>query len=183
MIQDPAAARRYAQALVTLAHRRGELAAALRDLEAAQQVIESQPSLAQFLANPEIAADEKQGLLTKVFANQLSPLALHLLLLLLWKGRLGLLPLILVEAQQLMDEVQGVARGVVRTVRPMSKVLFERLREGFERRLQKRVVLTTAIDPALIGGIVVHLESLAYDGSVRRELDLLRERLLATTCA
>ena len=177
MIADPSAAHRYAQAFVTLAHQQQVLDAALADLAAVQQVIGSQPGLARLLANPEFPVEEKRQLVGRLFKTRIAPLALRLVHLLLTKGRLGLLPLLLAEAQQLRDEVEGVTRGFVRTARPLPKPLLERLRERLEGRLGHRVVLVTAVDPALLGGITVQLDNTVLDGSLRRGLQALRERL------
>ncbi len=177
MIADPAAARRYAQAFVTLAHQQEVLDAALADLAAMQQVIGSQPGLARVLANPEIPVEEKRQLVGRLFETRAAPLTLRLMQLLLAKRRLGLLPLILIEAQNLRDAVEGVTRGVVRTARPLPAALLARLRERLEAQVGHRVLLTTAVDPALLGGITVQMDNTVFDGSLRRGLETLRERL------
>jgi len=37
------------------------------------------------------------------------------------------------------------------------------------------------VDPALIGGVVARIGSVVYDGSVRRQLERIREALTAGT--
>lgn len=179
MSPETAAAVRYAQAFVTLAHRQGELEPALTDLAAIQDVVQRQPLLQQLVANPEVSVSEKQTLLTKLFERRVSPLALQLTILLLWKGRLPLLPTIVIEARRLRDEVQGIVRGVVQSVRPVPAPLVATLRERLAQRLGRRVELTTALDPTLIGGVAVRLGNQIFDGSVRQALANLKERLYA----
>lgn len=178
MTLDPAAASRYAQAFVALAHRQGSLEGCVRDLAAIHDLFEHQPMIQRLLANPEIAVEEKRALLDRVLQSRVAPLALRLAHLLLWKGRLPLLPRIVTEARRFMDETQGVTRGVVRSARPVPAPLLKTLREMLERRLGTRLVLTAALDPALIGGVTVQLRSTVFDGSVRRTLETLREWLL-----
>lgn len=175
---DTAAAGRYAQAWVTLAHRQGALEQGLQDLAAVQQLLDRQPLLARLLANPEVAVAEKQSLVTRLLEPRVAPLALRLLVLLLWKHRLLLLPAIITEAQRLRDQVEGVARGVVTTARPLSAAMLARLEQRLSVRVGKRLALTAAIEPALLGGVVVQLGHTVFDGSVRRTLSRLREQLL-----
>ena len=183
MIQDPAAARRYAQAVVPLAHGQGQLDALLDDLAAIQQLIERQPMLARLLANPEVEVADKRELLTRLLKARVTPLALRLILVLLWKGRLPLLPLVVAEGRQLRDEVQGIARGVARSARPLPAATLKALEQRLGRRLGKQVILTPAVDPSLIGGVAVSLDNTVFDGSVRRMLEVLRERLAAVRVA
>ena len=181
MSQDVTAAGRYAQAWVTLAHRGGELETGLRDLAAVQQLLDRQPRLVRLLANPEVAVAEKQRLVTRLLEGRVAQLALRLLVLLLWKNRLSLLPAIVVEAARLRDEVEGITRGVVTTARPLSPATLTRLQARLSARVGQRLALTAEVEPALLGGAVVRLGHVVFDGSVRRELAGLRERLTALT--
>jgi len=183
MTDDPAAAHRYAQAFVTLANQPGQLEACLNDLAAIHELFQHQPLLTRFLTNPEVAVDEKRAVLTRLLQAHVSPLALRLLGLLLWKGRLALLPSILTEARRLRDQVQGIVRGVVLSARPLSEALVTRLRTRLGRHLDKRVELTTATDADLIGGVAVRLGNAVFDGSVRRGLERLREHLATINVA
>ena len=177
-MSDPVAAGRYAQAIVSLAHREGVVEPVLNDLAAVWQLLERESAFARLLENPEVSVEEKRVFLDKLLKGRVASLALHLLHLLLWKGRLRLLPFILVEARQLRDRVEGISRGIVRSARPLPHETLATLRQRLERRLGTRVVLTPVVDPALIGGLSVQLDHLVFDGSVRRKLALLKERLL-----
>jgi len=183
MTYDPAVASRYAQALVALAHRHASGSAVLEDLAAIHQIMERHESLGKFLANPEISIPEKQQLLTQLFQEKVTPLALRSALFLLWKGRLPLLPAILTEAERKNDEAEGVVRGQVRTSRALAPELIAALRLALARRVGKRVFLACRVDPTLIGGISVQIGSVVLDGSLRNALATLRNKLLAAPMA
>ena len=55
-------------------------------------------------------------------------------------------------------------------------------REALVTRLQaqtgKRIFLETAVDPSLIGGVVLQTGDMMVDASVRARLQALRERLV-----
>ena len=53
----------------------------------------------------------------------------------------------------------------------------EKLREALGRVSGKEVVLQEESDPGLIGGVVIQLEGKVYDGSVRTQIEKMRERI------
>ena len=52
------------------------------------------------------------------------------------------------------------------------------MRRALAQRTGKQVIVETAVDPALIGGIVARVGDLVLDGSVRTQLADLRAKLL-----
>jgi F-type H+-transporting ATPase subunit delta len=55
--------------------------------------------------------------------------------------------------------------------------MLEGLREALSRVSGKEVVLKEESDPGLVGGLVIQLEGKVYDGSVRTQLDKMKERV------
>jgi F-type H+-transporting ATPase subunit delta len=49
-----------------------------------------------------------------------------------------------------------------------------RIAEKLAQASQAQVILETAVDPSLLGGVVAQLGSRVYDGSVRAQLEELR---------
>ncbi len=45
----------------------------------------------------------------------------------------------------------------------------------------QKVMMTAATDPSIVGGVVTQIGSTVYDGSVRRQLEKIRERLVASS--
>jgi len=52
------------------------------------------------------------------------------------------------------------------------------IRKALERHTGKKVLMTTVVDPTLIGGVVTHVAGLVLDGSVAARLSTLKSRLL-----
>ncbi|MGD0838797.1 MAG: F0F1 ATP synthase subunit delta [Polyangia bacterium] len=52
------------------------------------------------------------------------------------------------------------------------------MRKAIERWTGKKVVMTTQVDPSLIGGVVAEVAGTVFDGSVVARLDAMRNRLL-----
>jgi F-type H+-transporting ATPase subunit delta len=100
-------------------------------------------------------------------------------MLLLDKGRIGSLPDIARAHRALVDEHAGRVRATVTTARPLDPALEARLKAALEKTSGKTVLLDKKEDPSIVGGLVTQLGDIVYDGSVRTQLQQLREQLLA----
>jgi F-type H+-transporting ATPase subunit delta len=69
-------------------------------------------------------------------------------------------------------------RAVVVSATPLGAGDLDRVRRSLERRTKKKVMLEAEVDPSLIGGLIARVGDLVLDGSVRTQLDTLREKLL-----
>jgi len=99
-------------------------------------------------------------------------------LLLLDRSRIVLLPAIARAYQAMADDHVGRVRAQVTSAEPLTQVALDRVRRSLEQRTGKKVVMETAVDPELIGGLVARVGDLVLDGSVRTQLADLRTKLL-----
>ena len=82
--------------------------------------------------------------------------------------------------QRLLDH-EGVVRAEVTTAVPLPAERVQALAHAFGGVTGRRVLVTTRVDPEVIGGVVTRVGSTVYDGSVRRHLERIREGLTAGT--
>ena len=68
-------------------------------------------------------------------------------------------------------------RITMRSARPLDSQQQEQIAGAFARLTGKQVLPTVAVDPELLGGIVVEVGSKVYDGSVRTQLERLAKEL------
>jgi F-type H+-transporting ATPase subunit delta len=59
----------------------------------------------------------------------------------------------------------------------LEPVMVDRLRDRLQRISGKQIVLQQETDPSLIGGVVVEFEGKVYDGSVRTQLENMKQRI------
>ena len=76
-----------------------------------------------------------------------------------------------------LNRREGVAEAVVITARELGDAEKRQLLDVLERRTGKKIQARFAEDKALLGGAVVRVGSTVYDGSVREQLNRMRERL------
>lgn len=179
MTLDPVASR-YAQALFETAQAEGTLDDALAQLESLGALVTSHPALRQFFLNPDVDPDDKVGLLDRVLKASWSALVRAFVTMVISMGRAEALPGIAEALRAMADAAHQRMRVTVRSAHPVSAPLLARLRAALERREGKAITLQTQLDPTLLGGMQVRLDHRVIDGTVRRQLIELRERLTTT---
>lgn len=170
-----AQARRYAQAVFQIAREADTLDRWQADLSGLGH-LERENILIRALEMPNLVTSDKARLVSELFPD-MNPLALNLVCLLAEKGRVGLLPAILEEYQRLLDAHRGIQRAEVITAVPLD----DEARTQIERQLAattgKTMVITTRVDPDIVGGIVARFDGKVLDGSTRSRLETLKKEI------
>lgn len=176
---DRTVSHRYAEAFVNSLGTNGRLAAGLEELDKISRLYEESKDLQRFLGSPEISPADKERTLDKAFASGVGPETMGLLRLLLKKDRVDQLPGINEEAKSVSEARQGLVRGHVATAHPISAAETDRLAQAVGNALGKKVILERQVDPSLIAGVKVSVGSTLLDGSVRSQLNKVREQLMS----
>jgi F-type H+-transporting ATPase subunit delta len=179
-MSNRSSAARYARALLDVSRAESDPQVAERDLASFVSLVRSNETLERVLTSPGVPAPRKAALVAELLARlQLATPVARLLSMLAQRDRLVLLPDLLEEyGKRLMDHLQ-VVRAEVTTAVPLPADRVEALRRALARKTGRTVQLATSVDPALIGGVVTRIGSVVYDGSVRRQLERIRETLTA----
>jgi len=176
MAVDPVASR-YAQALFESAKAEGRLDEALAHMQGLAQLLIKVADLHQFILNPDVDPPQKLGVLDRALNGAWSPLVKAFVELTIRAGRAELFGGITEALEALVDDDRGRMRATVRSAHPLEAAQVKRLQLALERREAKAVALAVEVDPELIGGVQVRLDHRLIDGSVRRQLADLRDRL------
>jgi len=80
----------------------------------------------------------------------------------------------------MVDQQAGRVRATLISAGPMGDDELNRLREALARITSRTVVLETKTDPSLIGGVVAQVGATQLDGSLRTQLERMREELKAS---
>ena len=170
-------AKRYARALINIAIHKDVVDKIKSELAFALDACQS-PVLAKILVHPLVNYPDKEALLHKVLAGQVSTELMRFLETLLRKRRIEYLADIAKIYDVLADEAHGVARVRVTTVFPLTATDENTLIAKLGKMIGKKVVLTLEINRALLGGLTVQSGDTVMDGSVRGRLRNLQEQLL-----
>ena len=171
------APRLYARSLFQAAKEAGRLETVHAELAEFVAAVEQVSELRALLANPEIDRDERSAALREILADA-DELVRNFVLLLSEKGRTAQLPEIYRELDALVAEEEGRLTVQLTTAYELSDDEAASILEKIEASSGRTVEATRAVDPALIGGIVLQVGSHRLDGSVRGRLNRLRHELV-----
>ncbi len=171
-------ARRYAEAAFSVAERDDTVEAWLRDLATASDHL-GRDDVLRVLGNPAVPYRDRADVIERILAGRVAKPTQNLILLLLQRGRIEDLADVLREFQRLYDRREGITAATVTSAAPLDQAEQAALLANLTRMTGQRVELTYAIDPSILGGVVVRLGDRLIDGSVLGRLERLRSRLAA----
>jgi F-type H+-transporting ATPase subunit delta len=171
-------ARRYASALADVVLDRGEAKEVQHELEQWNDLLRGNANLQEVFRNPTIALDQKRAVLNKLIERaRPRPTTANFLKVLLQNQRLTELSEINRKFAEILDQRAGMVAATVTTARPVPENSRRNLRETLASLTKKKVRVDFEQDPELIGGMVTRIGSTVYDGSVRNQLQQIKERM------
>jgi F-type H+-transporting ATPase subunit delta len=105
--------------------------------------------------------------------------AANLLAMVLENGRLSAMSEIAAQFQALVDAETGISQARVDSAFPLDDAQLAELRATMERRFGRKLEMTVAIDPELIGGVRVAVGDEVLDTSIRARLEQMKAALVA----
>lgn len=173
-------ARNYAETLVELAQRAGDLRGWGEMINSIAESMESNRKLHTFLESPRVSGQRKNEILQKAFGDELPRNFVRFLQALVTHRRQMLIPEIAHEFDDLVDQVEGRVHASVTMAREADDADRTLIATHLSRSFGKQVVPHFQVNPALLGGLIVRVGDTVLDGSVRRRLATLRSRMLGT---
>ncbi len=172
-------ARRYARALFQIGVDKTTYEAYGGELAALAAVYAESTELRQTLENPVFRLAQRRAILEKLLP-QVAPSREvgNFVLLLLERGRISFLPAIARAYGEMTDVQKGRVRATLTSAQALNPEIIAGIERALARRTGKTVLMTTAVDPSLIGGLVARVGDLVLDGSLRARLETLRQKVL-----
>jgi len=168
----------YAGALADVALASGHADALRQEVRSIAELAAGSADLRNFLTSPAIPREGKQQLLEGLVKRMGASQELrNFLFVLVDHHRTSLLAEIANEFERVLHERQGIAEATVTSARELSAAQKQKLAGTLESMTGKKIEAHYAVDPALVGGLVVRIGSTVYDGSVRAQLDQMGARL------
>jgi F-type H+-transporting ATPase subunit delta len=169
-------ANRYAEALMTTAEELHVLKDVSDDFTVLRRIINESHEFQLFLKSPVLKKEKKQQVFETTFGKAIQSLTLKFLSLLAEKGREDILLNIIEAFFRLQDETLGIVDVHVKAATELSAQQTTQLEQRFEAYSKKKVRVDVSLDPKLIGGFIARVGDTMFDGSVKRQLELLRKR-------
>lgn len=172
-------ARRYASALVDVAAKNNETQAIQIELRQFADLMQESPQLGEVFRNPAVPYEQKSKILETLLQRTVpAKTTANFMRLLLRNARLADLTQISNRFDTVLEERAGLVSAEVTTAQPLQPEQQTALQQKLQTVTGKKVVLNFKINPEIIGGVVTRIGSTIYDGSIKNQLEQLREQMI-----
>jgi F-type H+-transporting ATPase subunit delta len=171
---------RYARAFAEVAEAAGlNPGAAQQQMQDFADTLAGSGELRELLMNPSIEMAQKLKVLDAIAPKiGMFPQVRNFVAVILEHHRLGDLDEILTEYGEVADEHAGATEALITSAQVLDAGLRAQLEAQIAKLAGAKVKASYAEDATLLGGAVVQIGSTIYDGSVRAQLQQLKQRLV-----
>jgi F-type H+-transporting ATPase subunit delta len=167
-------ARPYAKAVFDIALANKEFAEWSSILQILAMIAKD-PNVIKALHNYTIPPQQFADFFVDIADKTLNNEAKNLIQLLALRRRLRLLPEISAIYERLRDEAEHLAKVEYVSATELSSTQKENVAKTLEKKLGKKVIIESRIDPDLMAGFVVHANDKVIDRSIKGQLSSLKE--------
>lgn len=175
---DTTLAKRYAKALVEIGLENNTLDKYGADLSAFTTLIESSRDLREVLVSPVFTKEDKRKIADDVLSKMSADhMVVNFVNVLIDRKRIDQLQGINAAFATRVDEIRGITRGEVVSAEPLSDEELNHVTQALSTMSGKKVELTAKVDDYLIGGLYAKVGDMVFDGTIRTQLNQLKESL------
>ena len=168
----------YAKALLDAAVNLGTVEAVVGEFDdLLAEVLDKFPKLEAILASGLVSIGEKCGIIDRTFGGRASPLMIEFLKVLARHGRLDCLRPIHCQTRVMLDKLRNRIPVELTTAVAIDAAETRRIVDNLRKQLDGEPVVRQSVDPNLIGGAVIRVGDVVYDGSIANQLKQLRQRM------
>lgn len=171
--------KRYARAFLEIGIDSGNYKTLQSQIRDFADVYDKNQDLQNVLLNPGVSMDERRGVIRTIGQKfGWDQMTINLALLLIDKDRVMLVVDIANELDAQVDIHDGVVRANVSSALELNPAQVASIKSAIARLTGKTVMLETDVDKALLGGVVTKVGGRVFDGSVRTQLQTLKDSIL-----
>ena len=169
---------RYASALFDLARDGRQIESVGNSLDALGQALLDSKEFSELVTSPLVSREEARKAFAAIAPNlNLDPITSNFLGVLAKNGRKGELRNVIRTYRRLAAEHRGETTAEIVTARSLNDYQLAALRQQLRTRAGRDVNIDAAVDPNILGGIVVKLGSQQIDASIRTKLNRLAQAM------
>lgn len=170
--------KRYAKALMSLGQEDGNFEQYGRDLRSFSEFCRENKEFGQVIANQIFAIEDRRKILHVALEKSgFLNVVKNFMNLLLEKNRIRAIEEIAIHYKRLTDEVSNIARAEIITPMPLKEDAKNRLEKVLGDLTSRKIVIEVREDKSLIGGVIAKIGDLVLDGSIKAQLEGLKESL------
>ena len=169
----------YARSLFEVATEHDKLDLVREQLGEFSEALDESHELQMFFFSPYFSTGEKQDGLRRT-VTEVDESFLNFLSLLLENHRMPVIFRVRREYDRLWREANHLLAVQITSAVALDPSVAERVGDEIGRQTGRTVELTSAVDPEILGGIVVRVGNSIIDASIRTRLDNLRKQVVTT---
>jgi F-type H+-transporting ATPase subunit delta len=171
-------AKRYAKALLELGRDDGNLEKYGQELSDMVGLLDESPELEQVLSNPGFELEDRKAVLAQILEKTSpSPMVANFYKLLMDRKRIGEIRGIESVYSKLIDDARGITRAEITSASALKDEEIQKLKDSLKAVAGREVQIEVNEDPSLIGGLKARIGDLVLDGSVKTQLESLKDSL------
>jgi F-type H+-transporting ATPase subunit delta len=165
----------YAKALLSVSKESGNMDQVLDELDSFTDAMSELAGVRATMESPRVAVAEKIAVFEKITkGSQCSTEFQRFIKVLINKGRFDCLSAIRSSANNMFNEMAGRVEASVVTAEAIDDSLKKKIAEKLSAFLGKEVLVSSTVDPGILGGMVVRVGDTVFDSSIANELKRVR---------
>jgi F-type H+-transporting ATPase subunit delta len=170
-------ASRYARALFQFAADRQAEDKVFEDIRMVEKILSEIAQLKSALKNPLLGKDVKKQLLITSCGGKVHPVFERFIDLTLQNKREALLHNVALKYMDFYYESKNLAIVRLTTAFPLERDLENKLILSIKNLIHKDLMVEKKVEPNIIGGFILEIGDLRWDGSISRQLKKIHEKL------
>ncbi len=170
-------AQNYASALLSIAIDDNKVIDYQKEVKELRKIIKDNPDLILLLDSHFLSMEERMHNVETLLKG-FSPDIINFLKIIVKHNRVNYLNDILEAFNSLCNENQDIVEGLIYSAFPLGEATLQKIKKKISEIENHEVDLIPKIDPTLIGGVKVVINSHVYDGSIKNQLEQMQISLL-----
>jgi F-type H+-transporting ATPase subunit delta len=153
----------------------------LQEAKSLAQLVAGSKELREVWETPSIPAEQKRGVLDAIIAREgISRPVRNFMAVLIDHRRVQFIEPIVKLFEQELNRRLGFTEAEITSARELSEAERKALEAQVEKLTRRKVRAQYSRDESILGGAIVRVGSTVYDGSVKGQLERIREQLAST---
>lgn len=168
---------RYARAFYKIALSINKAPRITKELLDFCDILERNQLLKRAIYHPNITFEEKYKIISILFNKHLEKITINFIKFLINKKRIYYINTIAKCIEKLHEDYENKLSVKIESVYPLQGEILKRIREQLIKSTKKDIIITSQLNPSLIGGIRIILGNQIIDGSISYKLKKLSETI------
>jgi F-type H+-transporting ATPase subunit delta len=166
----------YARALFEVAVEHDSLDEIREQLDQFADALDKNRQLASFFFSPYFSVDEKKDGLARAVTDA-NPAFANFLQALIERHRMPAIFRIRAEFIDLWDEAKRLLPVLITTAVELDSATVESLSKRIGDQVDRNIEMSTAVDPEILGGVMLRVGNVILDASIKNRLEQLRKQV------